>query len=52
MVGSIIKQDDGILLPAGRFQIQFGHKVPHEQHERVLVSVGMAEAKVDPPIGV
>ena len=47
VVGSIIDEDNGILLPARFLQVQLPDQSPHKQHKSVLISVRMTEGEVN-----
>ena len=52
VVRRVVDQDNTIDFPTLFLQIELPHQAPHEQHERVLVGIRMAESKVNVAFGV
>ena len=52
MIRRVVDQDDRVIFPARRLNIQLLDQVAHEDHEGVLVGGGMAEREVDPAFRV
>ena len=48
VIRRVVDEDDRVIFPAGRLDIQLFDQVAHEDHEGVLVGGGVAEREVDP----